>query len=178
MILSLLFSGVMMQAQASSCEISAPQMQRYLGMNYQDFDQKKDGGWRVELQKHCLATSANLIDRYRSANRRSLSADEVRILYWHAAQLYGMLGKMDLALPRFQNSFDPEEPAKSSARWNSYVRGTIAYFEFNLAGLKAARDDVARGSDSSLNLAILDGMIHCFNLPRSEAYSEKCRPSK
>lgn len=101
-------------------------------------------------------------------------AQEIRILTWHAGQMYAFDNNYKQAKKRFQNSFNPKESADTPILWNDYVHATLAFIDKDLNKLRFHRTRIANGPDfngTKMNLTAVDGLIKCFDQPYAIAYS-------
>ncbi len=147
------------------------EFQKLLKLDYIAFDQTlPNGGWRAITDN---IEGAKVIDAYHLHNLEKLTTQQSRILYWHAGQRYASGDLNDVAINRFNKSYDPNEKANDPFKWNSYVRGTIAFLEHDMKMLVQARDEL-RQTSSNPNLRILEAFIRCFNKTYKEAYSSSC----
>jgi hypothetical protein len=165
------------QAMAGNCKISAAEKTALLALPYQEFDQTLGEGWRKYADRGCYRQTAPIVDQYRTMNQRDLLDWQVRILTWHAGQIYAFCDEYGLARLRFQNSFDPKEPNDTPILWNDYVHATLAFLDKDMETLQKHREAIASGpvfNGIRYNLAVVDGFIRCFNRPYSVAYSDKC----
>jgi len=169
---------------------------RYMNMDFAEFDQTIDAGWRtVARTDGCKGEAARLIAHYRSAQ----SLQDARGLFWHEAQLRAEMGETELALELFRMSYALEQhlAQEGDSADLLYSRATIAFLEGDLTTLTASRDALARtpkpeGWDASIdafrrtfpdreppswptNLAIVDALIKCFGKTYWEGYSRRCR---
>lgn len=70
-------------ASIPDCTISETELQEYLKMDYQSFDQSlPDGGWRGIANRGCNFEAGKLIDIYHLQNIDNLLAWQSRILFW------------------------------------------------------------------------------------------------
>jgi len=151
-----------------------------LALGMDAFDQDLQGGWRrLSERPGCEGAAAGLIRDY-----REFMLDRIPILLWHEGQLRANLGETEQAI-RLLDRTRRASGDERAAWWNPYVDGTIAFLRGDRAGLAAARSRlaaVARPADTPAgrawppNLAVLDGLIHCFGRPYREANAVACRP--
>lgn len=165
-------------AESQNCQITATQLADYLKLDFKSFDQTlPDGGWRGLANRGCELEATKLVEIYHLHHFDILEAWQSRILYWHAGQVYAMQGLTELAIARFEKSFDPLEKADAPLKWNSYVRGSIAFLKRDKDGLIKARDHLRAGNGSKPdpNLKILEAFVRCFQKPYKEAYNPDCK---
>lgn len=161
--------------KASPEKPSPNEYQNLLKLSYADFDQNlPKGGWRAITNN---IEAGKVIDAYHLHNFDKFEAFQHRILYWHAGQAYAMGGLTALALVRFKKSYDASEKTEDNFKWNSYVRGTVAFLENDMKTLATARDELKIANDTSAapNLKTLESLIRCFNKPYFEAYTSVCK---
>ena len=121
--------------------LSAEQ-QRVLALDYRAFDQAMGHGWRAWDDRGEHAEAARLLDRY-ALIHDDLDASEMRMIRFHAGQMYAGIEDRPSAIERFQASIDPDEPPDVPLKWNAYVRGTIAFLERDLDALGHSRRKLA-----------------------------------
>jgi hypothetical protein len=157
--------------------LTGAQLSEYLRLDFKSFDQTlPDGGWRGLENRGCSLEATKLVEIYHLHHLGELEPWQTRILYWHAGQVYAMQDLSDLALARFKKSFDPEEKPEDNLKWNSYVRGSIAFLEHNLDQLIKARDELraANKVNPNPNLKFLEAFVRCFKKSYKEAYNPDC----
>ncbi len=161
-----------------------------LALDYDSFDQNPDGGWRaVAARDDCRGAAADLIRDYRDRHGQALiAARQMKILYWHEGQLRAFAGQAVDAAALFAQA-DDEGPL--GAAWNAYVDATVAFMRADLAALidahgrlepltpdaEAAAALRAAGlpADRAMNLAVVEGLIACFDRPYRVAYGRDCQ---
>jgi hypothetical protein len=151
------------------------EFQTLLNLDYKSFDQTlPNGGWRGIVDK---VDAGKVLDSYHIHNLEKLEPWQARIIYWHAGQEYAMSGLSQLALARFKKSFNPDQKADDTFRWNSYVKGSIAFLEKDMASLVKSRDELREVDkiERSANLKFLESFIRCFNKTYTEAYDPSCK---
>ena len=189
--------------QLEKCGVGTDELNALLNLTYRDFDQAFDGGWRAVINdKKCdERTTAELIVLYILHSRPTpLSRHNLRILRWHAGQLFADANDYDSAIRFMQGSY--REGPESSLDWDLYVRGTIAFLQRDRDALIASRKQLAMrevseeqqqsrlqffretfGRDPSnefltrpQNLNVLDGLVACFDKSYREAYGQCSKP--
>ena len=161
-----------------SKKVIKPTDKDLLNLTYDKFDQTSGEGWRAlgeGLEDYLGA--AKLIDQYVVSNANLLDARQIRILNWHAGQMYAFAGDVNLARQRFIESIDPNEPKDNPILWNDYVLATIAFLDKDLGELKKHKKVISEGpvfNGRHANLDVVDGLIKCFDRTYKEAYSQ-CR---
>lgn len=155
-----------------------PEQQNVLSLSYAKFDQIPGEGWRIlgEVFGNYLE-AAKLIDKYIVTNLNVLDLHQLRILKWHAGQMYAFSDHISEARQRFIESIDRLEPKDSPILWNDYVLATIAFLDKDLHKLQMHRKAISEGpqlNGALPNLDVVDGLIRCFDKTYREAYSQ-CR---
>lgn len=150
------------------------EFQALLKLDYRAFDQNlPDGGWRAILDD---VEAGKVLDSYSIQNSENLKPWQARTILWHAGQAYAMANLTDVALARFRKSYDPDVKPNDTFKWNSYVKGSIAFLEQDIKGLIEARDEMRAANPSSPNLKILEAFVRCFKKSYKEAYNPNCEP--
>ncbi len=159
-----------------------------LALDYESFDQDKQGGWRpLAAIEDCKPVAADLLRDYRKAHAE-LPADNRRILSWHEGQMRAAFGDYAGAIPLL--SVDNPDPAM-----RDYAAATVAFLRHDKTALLSARaqliaepkpegwDEAAADFKAKYgvtitwpdNLDVVDGLINCFDKPYVEAYDAACR---
>lgn len=163
-----------------------------LSLDYGAFDQDPQLGWRsIDNRPECRLDKANLIREYHerlqargepvvwdTAQGSVTLSDtgEVRILYWHEGQLRAFAGQTAEAATLFHKSLQPA--GQNYGAWNQYVLGSIAFLDGDLQELERNAGILQEYDPDSLNLRVLQRMIHCFGTTYAHAYvSEACVPT-
>ena len=183
-VLAVLLLDTWLFAQASfshgnECSLSPDQLNTLLGLPFMKFDQDQSGGWRAVSNHGCELTAAMLIDTYVADAPSELTVTEREDLSFHAGQLYGMAGLNKLAARRMVRSLNLHEGADTELAWNAYVLATVAFLQGDREELLHQRQLLAAAKPTTgnkMNLAVVDGLIQCFDKPYKYAYSS-CRPS-
>lgn len=166
---ALLFSAL----ARAQCELTPTQAETFLAQDFDTFDQKPEG-WRSLYSPGgtCDLVIAQLIDSYHLTHQASMLPWQDRLSYWHAGQSYAFAKLDTVAVRRFENSFDPDEPASPAFHWNAYARATIAFLKRDRAALEKARDEFVTVSPlETSNYKIVLRFLRCFNASYFEAYS-------
>ena len=168
----LVLSTLGAQSLAATC--NDPKLKKYFEMDYKAFDQSPpDGGWRALQDKGKDLEIVEIIDGYLRC-RQGLTGDQKATLFFHAGQIYGDLGKNDLAIEKMRQAYNDNLDKKY--HWNSYVEGSIGFLERNLEKLKAARDKVQAAEADHPYVETLSDLIRCFKRPYVEF--SRCRNEK
>lgn len=178
MLTALLLAVVQTQA-ASACSLDADARSGFLAMSYEQFDQTLGEGWRsLEETEECQALAGDLIADYLLYSHVPLEAYNVRVLRFHAGQMFAFAGDDDRALAFFQASYG--EPYEAGARldWNSYVDATIAFLQQDRTTLEAAHARLLQQTpfENGIipNLNVADGFLACYGEGYPKAYSAEC----
>lgn len=158
-------------AIAGDCKISESEELALLQMPYQKFDQTQHEGWRKYEGQGCYNESALLLDKYLTVNKTKLLDWQIRIISWHAGQMFAFDNNYSLARIRFLSALNPNQPKDADLDWNNYVHATIAFLDKDMAALKLHRDAMADRPNKDANLPFVDGLIKCFDRPYIIAYS-------
>ncbi len=164
---------------ADVCIIQPRQLESLLALPTAAFDQDQAGGWRVYELKGCFVQAAMLIDTYVVDRPTRMTEGDRRNLSFHAGQLYAMAGLKEIASHRILESLNVHESPNGDLAWNIYVLATTAFMQGDKQELIHQRARLAEAKPTSgnkINLAVVDGLVSCFDKPYSYAYS-KCRPT-
>ena len=177
--LAALFFALVQPAAATVCEISADQRAGYLAMSYEDFDQTPGEGWRpMGESEACYTAAGDLIADYLLYSHASLEAYNVRVLRFHAGQMFAFAGDTDRALAFFQASYGAPYGESDRLDWNSYVDATIAFLADDREALEAAHGRLLEQTpfENGMipNLNIADGFLACYGEGYPKAYSAEC----
>ena len=89
--LSILCNSV--YANTNSCVISENEVSRLMNLSFPEFDQTMEKGWRKYGEKKgCYLQTALLLDNYYLKYKNLLQNWQLRILVWHAGQMYAFHG--------------------------------------------------------------------------------------
>jgi hypothetical protein len=102
----------------------------------------------------------------------------VRVLRFHAGQMFAFAGETGRALAFFQASYGEPYEAGNRLDWNSYVDATIAFLQQDRTALEAARgrllEQPAFENGAIPNLNVADGFLACYDQGYRTAYSAEC----
>jgi len=164
-----------------------------LALDVVSFDQTEGMGWRVLHDRECFLEAAEILRDWQQINGSALSPDDprdrslLRILAWHEGQMWGFAGHNAEALGHFEGSYRTGDDA-STAAWNLYVEGTIAFLRRDRTSLTEAIAklstipkppywDNAVGMDGKpislpwpQNLTVLEGLERCWDEPYKRAF--------
>jgi hypothetical protein len=144
---------------------------------FEAFDQTPGRGWRALAEDAKYQEAATLIDRF-IANSPNAHGN-MRILNFHAGQMYAAAGNYNVAEERFWLSLQtgyPLEFEPQAKQWNSYVMATIAFLHGDKESLQKHRDEIAKGSgynSEKLNLKVVERLLQNLGRPYLEAYLGK-----
>jgi hypothetical protein len=171
-----LITAILLSTIASAdqyCELKPEQFHAFMQQDFDTFDQKPTG-WRSLYVPSgaCDLSIIVLIDSYHQSHQGKLVPWQDRLLTWHVGQSLGFLNLYDLAIARFQNSYDPQELPKPEFHWNAYVRASIAFMNKDRAALQRAHDEfITVAPMESNNFKIVERFIRCFDANYFDAYS-------
>tara|TARA_R110000744_G_scaffold145205_7_gene257723 strand:+ start:23200 stop:23763 length:564 start_codon:yes stop_codon:yes gene_type:complete len=174
-----LFFALAQPAAAPVCEISADQRAAYLAMECQAFDQTMGEGWRpLGEDDGCQSVAGNLIADYLLYSHAPLETYQVRVLRFHAGQMFAFAGETGRALDFFRASYGAPYGPGDRLDWNSYVDATIAFLGDDRETLDAAyarlllQTPFENGAIPNLNVG--DGFLACYGEGYRKAYSAEC----
>lgn len=131
-------------------------------LNYQQFDQTQDSGFRVLAAAGCDKEAADLIEEYIRATGATQNS-----LRWHVAQLRATQGEYAEAIKYARTCLNEKEDfSVHPLRWNDYVLATIAFLQHDRRALVQHRDQIALGKDykgNALNLRLVDSLVRYFD---------------
>ena len=142
-------------------------------LTYGQFNGANKEGWRELERLRCYVEAARLLDDYRRTT--TVSAGQAATIDFHRGQVLAFADKPGDALAAFQASLLPDGPiAPDGFDWNSYVRGTIAFFEGNAAELRRAEHRLSSSShpNNRQNARFLRGLLSGLG----ESYRAAYRP--
>lgn len=178
MLAALLLALVQTQA-VPDCAPGDAERSAYREMSYDEFDQTPGEGWRAFGEStQCRAAAGDLIIDYLLYSKAQLSGYNVRILRFHAGQVFAFAGESERALAFFRASYGDAYSEGDRLDWNSYLDATIAFMEQDRATLEAAHARLLQQTpfENGMipNLNIADGFLACYGEGYSKAYSEAC----
>lgn len=168
-------------AAGKECSVSAAELEAYLKQDWNTFDQSSQGWRKLSSEPpRCFVEVSQLIDSYHFHHLSDLKPFDRLMLHWHAGQNYAFAGLYGIAVARFEQCKNKDEPARAGFRWNAYVDATLAFLKRDLAKLRSSREQLAVGKDpvNVMNLHKIDGLIQCFNQSYREAFLGCSKPDK
>lgn len=156
-------------------------------MDFEEFDSSQ-AGWRRWGEQDCEREGAVLIKEYRDRHSARLDPSQVKLLDWHAGQLFAAAGDYGFAIEHFVRA----EEQQAEPVLLEYTRATLAFLRSDRAALVGARERMmaipepasfARSADRfvatynlprptwPMNLEVVDGLIACFGWSYEKAYS-------
>src|SRR5882672_802785 len=97
-------------------------------MDFDEFDQSEDRGWRRIAHQGDFAGAARAIEAYMETHAE-LEPGQFRGLHFHAAQMHAYAGAVPEALRHLPPSREPEGSEHPLVRWNDYVAATEAFLK-------------------------------------------------
>lgn len=131
----------------------------YLELNFEQFDQNMDGGWRLHAKSGRYDQAAKLIEAYLDG-RGDVTPGNKQMLHFHAGQMWAMGDQAEKAIGHFKKS--TKSSKNDFMHWNDYVEGTIAFLEKDIDKLRSARDRVSKAEvpvSFNKNLVVLDMLL-------------------
>ncbi|WP_258806582.1 hypothetical protein [Pseudidiomarina sp. CB1] len=157
----------------------------YLALEFMEFDQTMDAGWReVANREGCKVAAAELIKKYRTTHSE-LHDGQLSIMRWHEGQMRAEVGQNEQAVALFETTYKAKE--NDSFGWNYYVDATIAFLQQDREALLQAREQLAALPEPSgvnmtdadgnpvemdwpPNLHVVDDFVACFGKSYAESY--------
>lgn len=156
----------------SGCPLTDSLRNKFLKMDFNDFDQSGCGWQQLRNINACSLPVAQLIDTYIQKKGSTLPHSDVAYLYLHAAQGYEYAGQNTLAIQRLQKASDPTLDCQN--HWNAYIQGTIAFLSHrDETGLIAAAKSME--GTNSLWQVVLEGYLKCWNNSYTDAGQPPCQ---
>jgi len=162
------------------CALSAAAQEELSKLSFQEFDQAMGKGWRALADAGRYEEAGIIIDQYLTEALESKRYSSM--LNFHAGQCYAFAGKTEIAVERFQRSFQREEPesyVRLARQWNAYVNGTVAFLQGDRIKLQTSRNEVAAGPEGTmkeLNTKVLDRLIDGLGKSYDEVYNGTPKP--
>jgi len=168
-----LISSLPLFASAEKCQLLPSDINENLNLTWKEFDQTEGQGHRKLALKGCFIEAATLIDVYILHHQETLEKSLVRILYFHAGQMYAYSELNSIAVQRMIKSLNPNEPLNPELNWNDYVQASVGFLQSDIEVIKLNRKNLAAGKPTQgnkINLSVVDQMIKCFGKPYSYAF--------
>lgn len=187
----ILVSGCQAIGQADMCSLPREETERLLSLNFEQFDQDLQGGWRaVADQDGCKARAAHIIEVYIRKHQRDIPAGRMSTLQWHQGQMWAAAGASGKAMAAFKATKTEGDIAQ-----NHYTDATIAFLQRDRKAFDQARASLAAlpppknwdqavadfqkrfnrpGPVWPMNLDFVDRLGACFDQPYSQAYAGAC----
>ncbi|MCX2718456.1 hypothetical protein [Lentiprolixibacter aurantiacus] len=122
-ITGILFLSLLSYA-VSAQELKQSEIDSLMSLDFQEFDQDMQGGWRYYGNKMQFDLAASLIKTYLEQHPE-IKKNEAEVMRWHAGQMYAMAGENELAIPLMESSRKEED----LMRWNEYLDATVAFLK-------------------------------------------------
>lgn len=184
-LIPLIFVVVSSQSEAEGqCSLARAEIEDNLRLEFEDFDQNPEGGWRPYYENGCYESAAELIKAY-MAEHQDIS-ERHYILPFHAGQMFALSGHYHEAITYMKKAYS----SKSSelVDWNAFVDANIAFLEKNMGTLIDMREQIslqtpmpdspgvpAWAVGKRINLDVVNGFIQCFGKTYEVAYGTSCR---
>jgi hypothetical protein len=137
-----------------------PVNDQMLALDYWQFDQNPETGWRPYAERQEYAYAADLIDHY-LAHRGDLIAAHRGYLHLHAGQLRAYAGDDARALEHLDQAYvHPDSMTDRFPRsFNHLAAGERAFIRGDMAGVRAAAEDIrAMPAMAARDSMFLEGM--------------------
>ncbi len=132
---AILFACFCAPAWAENCDALAdtliPQVKT---SSYADFD---DVGWRTLAAKGCFLQSGKSIVTWLSAHGDA-TAEQTRSLRYHAARVFAMTGRKQVALIHLKHSKNPDQAPDDVQNWNAYIDAFSAWLLQDIGQLRTS----------------------------------------
>lgn len=162
--------GFAAQAQTTeTCKDLGQQMNRQV-VNW-DYTKFEDEGWRILASKKCFFQSGTNIVAWMSANLETTTAEQTRTLRYHAARVFAMAGRTQIALIHLKHAKNPDQALDAAQDWNSFIdvfsgwlRRDVAYLRAGIEKLELQQVDE---TGYKPNLIAAKRFLICYSLPYS-----------
>jgi hypothetical protein len=137
-----------------------PVAESMLDLDYWEFDQGLDTGWRPYAQGKEYERAADFIDHY-LAHRGDLVAAQRAYLHLHAGQLRAYHGDDTRALAHLDQAYviPDSMPDRFPRSFNALAAGTRAFMRGDMAGVRAAVEEIRNmPAMSARDSMFLEGM--------------------
>ena len=149
----------------------------FLTLAYQEFDQTPDSGWRKLVNKNScqkeFEKAGNLIIKYLLLNKgkNSLSHSQKSNLYFHSGQMFALANDNIKAIECFKESQELEASPGFTA-WCFYIKATICFLEKDKSGLASIYNSLKNSFTECLesNLDIVKRMVENPGKTYAEVY--------
>ncbi|MBN8554944.1 MAG: hypothetical protein J0L93_05825 [Deltaproteobacteria bacterium] len=171
--IAIIFSVIPLLLSAEECRLTSQQIQDNLKLDWKEFDQTQNMGHRLLAAKGCYLEAALLTDSYNLQNRDLIDPSKLRILYFHAGQMYAYAELNEVAVSRMMNSLNPKEDMNPELNWNDYVQASVAFLRNDRESLEIFQKKLAAGKASEgndLNLSVVNNFLKCLGKPYSWPY--------
>ncbi|PHR54732.1 MAG: hypothetical protein COA47_15145 [Robiginitomaculum sp.] len=134
--------------------------------SYADFE---ESGWRTLASKKCFFEAGGSIVGWLAAHLDTASPAEVRTLRYHAARVFAMTGRHQVAMIHLSHAHDPDQPENPAQDWNSYIDAFSAWLRRDVDDLGDAVHQLEKqpvdedGYKPNLSAALR--FVVCFDLP-------------
>lgn len=120
----------------AGCHLDRNVIKESLSLDYQEFDQAEQSGWRIFYRKACYIEAAQLIKKY--ILYKSGTKIELSMLHFHLGQMYALYGNYSDAILSMKKAY--RDSASRIINWNAFVNANIAFLEEDINTLKKQRD--------------------------------------
>lgn len=181
----MLSASTLAETSIEDCNLSSAQKDRMMQLNFTEFDQNPENGWRPYYKTHCFSVAQELLSDYIKLNPKV--ADKNHMLAFHAGQMFAFTGNYEAAKVYFRRSYSGK--VSSWSNWDAFVDANIAFIASDISGLEVAKSRIeqqetitkeaypnfpAHFYGKKINLDVVEGFIACPSKSYLTAY-EDCR---
>jgi len=154
------------QADVDCADLSATLNQQIDTWDYATFEAN---GWRKLASKECFFEAGASIVSWLNAHHASASAEQTRTLRYHAARVFAMTGRNQVALLHVSHARNPDQAEDAANDWNGYLNAFSGWLQRDITLIRTA---IARLETQQIdetgykpNLAAAKRFLTCFSLP-------------
>ncbi len=142
--------------------------QQVAGWDYAQFEQS---GWRNLAGRKCFFAAGRSIVAWLSAHQDGVTDAQSRTLRYHAARVFAMAGRADIAVIHLQSAKNPDQQDDAEQDWNSYIDAFSAWLRRDVAGLRASIQRLEQQKENAEgfkpNLIAAKRFLLCYTRPYS-----------
>jgi len=159
LLLLIVFASLIV-ALASGCSSKDAEAEEMLQLNWWEFDQSSDKGFRPYADRGEYARAAELIEYYVS-HKEGLNQGQIGYSTFHAAVLCAYEDRYDHAIELLHHASVDSMPEGFPQSWNAVVKGTLGFMLKDMDAVRSAREDIlAMPALSSRDSSFLTGIEH------------------
>ncbi len=159
-------AGITAPYETDCQTLGATMNQQTANWSYADFE---DGGWRTLASKKCFFEAGGSIVSWLSAHIDTASPAEVRTLRYHAARVFAMTGRHQVAMIHLSHARDSDQAENAAQDWNSYIDAFSAWLRRDVDDLGNAVHELEKqavdedGYKPNLSAALR--FVVCYDQP-------------